>query len=140
LESAIAVMLGPGAYTALQEDADGGTGIGLVEVYDNPIDQVTPTPAPGTPTPSATPAATATPSTCVENFDGVTPPALPAGWVASNPIPGDGVGFVTSTTTPDTAPNDVLVPDQDGVSDKVLDRIGVTIQPAWGILTFRNNY
>jgi hypothetical protein len=34
LESAIAVLLPPGLYTALLAGANNGTGIGLVEVYD----------------------------------------------------------------------------------------------------------
>ncbi len=34
LESAILVMLSPGAYTATLSGKDGGTGVGLVEVYD----------------------------------------------------------------------------------------------------------
>lgn len=97
LESAIAATLMPGAYTALLSGMTNGTGVGLVEVYDHPTSAptstVTPTPTPGgsttpSPTPSSTP--TPTPVTCTENFDGVTAPALPNGWIASNPIPGDG--------------------------------------------------
>ena len=34
MESAIEAMLSPGAYTALLSGVDGGTGVGLVEVYD----------------------------------------------------------------------------------------------------------
>lgn len=34
LESAILVMLSPGAYTAILSGKNGGTGVGLVEVYD----------------------------------------------------------------------------------------------------------
>jgi hypothetical protein len=33
-EAAIAVTLAPGAYTAVLQDAQGGSGIGLVEIYD----------------------------------------------------------------------------------------------------------
>jgi len=75
----------------------------------------------------------------METFDGVTAPALPPGWVASNPIEGDGVMWTTSTTTPDSAPNDAFIPDQDGISDKVLDRM-VTVDSAAPILMFRNNF
>ena len=32
--------------------------------------------------------------------------------------------FVTTNDMPDSAPNDAFIPDQDGISDKVLDRIG----------------
>lgn len=40
-ESAIAIMLQPGAYTVILEDAAGGTGIGVVETYD--LDVAAPT-------------------------------------------------------------------------------------------------
>ena len=36
LESGIVVSVQPGAYTALLSGVNNGTGIGLVEVYDNP--------------------------------------------------------------------------------------------------------
>ncbi|HEX8186415.1 MAG TPA: M36 family metallopeptidase, partial [Blastocatellia bacterium] len=41
----------------------------------------------------------------LQNFDGVTAPALPAGWTTS--ISGAGTPFVTSTVASDTAPNAV---------------------------------
>ena len=119
LESAIYATLGPGAYTALLEGVNSGTGVGLAEVY--------------TLTPSAGPP-------CRENFDAVTAPALPANWIASNPIAGDGVMFVTTTTTPDSAPNAAFVPDQVGVSDKVLDRVSVTVNSDSPELSFRNRF
>jgi len=124
----------------------------------------TSTATPGTPTPTATATATAsanasatatatataggtaTPTpTCgetvfSENFDGVTAPALPAGWVASNIDPGDGTLWVTSTTTPDTAPNDAFIPNQDGISDKVLITPNISISSPFTVLGFRNNF
>ena len=90
------------------------------------------------PTPTPTPGGT--PATCTENFDGVTAPALPAHWVASNPMAGDGVMFTTTTTTPNSAPNAAFVPDQDGISDKVLDRMSVMITSSSPVLTFRNMF
>ena len=33
-----------------------------------------------------------------------------------------------------------LLPDQDGISDKVLDRPGITVQSTSAMLTFRNNF
>ena len=138
LESGIAVTLAPGQYTALLAGLSAGTGNGLVEVYD-----VGPSPTPETsptPTPSASPTVTPTPSgPCRENWDSVTAPALPAGWVASNPVAGDGTMWVTSTLNPETPPNDIFVPDQDGISDKVLDR-HVTIHSASAVMSFRNYY
>ena len=149
-EAALVATLNPGAYTALLSGVIQGTGVGLVEVYDNPVAGPTPTPGPsGTPSPtpgptptpggSATPGPSATPGTCTENFDGVSAPGLPSGWVASNPIPGDGIMFVTTTTSPDSAPNAAFIPDQDGISDKVLDR-QMTVNSASPTLTFRNNF
>jgi len=76
----------------------------------------------------------------VENWDSVTAPALPAGWTVTNPDPGDGVMWVTSTVTPESAPNDGFVPDQNGISDKVLDRAGVTITSTSPMMSFRNNF
>ncbi len=48
--------------------------------------------------------------------------------------------FTTVTSPNDTAPNAVFVPDQDGISDKVLDSRPVTIQTANSVMTFRNNF
>jgi hypothetical protein len=75
-----------------------------------------------------------------ENFDGVIAPMLPEGWIASNPDPGDGIQWVTSSTTPDTAPNAAFIPDQDDISDKVLDSQSITIGSAAAQISFRNNY
>ena len=47
--------------------------------------------------------------------------------------------FVTTTTSSDTAPNNAFIPDQDGISDKVVDRV-VTINSGSPVLTFRNNF
>jgi hypothetical protein len=55
LESAVAATLMPGEYTALLSGVNNGTGVGLVEVYENPsTPSPTPTPTP-VPTPSPTP-------------------------------------------------------------------------------------
>ena len=75
-----------------------------------------------------------------ENFDGVTAPALPAGWVATNPVPGNGVMWATSAIMPDTPPNSAFIDDQDGISDKVLDSPPITIVSASTVLSFRNNF
>ena len=75
-----------------------------------------------------------------ENFDGVTAPALPAGWVATNPVPGNGVMWATSAIMPDTPPNSAFIDDQDGISDKVLDSPPITISSASTVLSFRNNF
>jgi hypothetical protein len=41
---------------------------------------------------------------------------------------------------PDTPPNDVFVDDQDGISDKLLDRLNVTINWTSPLMSFRNNF
>ena len=151
LESAIAQTLGPGQYTALLSGVNNGTGVGLVEAYDLgngvPAPSATPhtptptpsgTPATPTPTPSASPSPSAGP--CVENFDGVTAPSLPPGWVASNPDPGNGIMWVTTTVTPDSPPNDAFIADQGSISDKVLDRTGVMVTSTSPMMSFRNNF
>ena len=74
-----------------------------------------------------------------ENFDGVTAPALPAGWVATN-ASGSAPLWVTSTTTPDTALNDAFIDDPAAVSDKRLDSVGIPITSTSAQVTFRNNY
>ncbi len=104
----------------------------------------TPTPcAACTPTPTPTPSGTPTATPCgslFENFDGVTAPALPAGWVASNAVNPDGILWVTSTTTPDSAPNAAFINDPSVVSDKRLDSPGIAITQAGAQVSFRNNY
>src|SRR4029079_626664 len=51
-----------------------------------------------------------------------------------------GIMWVTSPTTPDTAPNAAFIPDQDNPSDKVLDSRPITITSAAAQLSFRNNF
>jgi hypothetical protein len=153
LESAIAATLPPGPYTALLAGMGNGVGIGLIEVYDRgnvsdgPVPPerppCAPTPAPGG-TPSPTPGSLPTPTPippgpCTENFDGVTAPALPAGWVATNAV-GPAPLWVTSPTTPDTAPNDAVVKDPPEISDKRLDTRSIAITSASAQLSFRNNF
>lgn len=140
LESAIAASLVPGPYTALLSGVSSGTGLGLVEVYDlatsGPLPSPGPSGTPATPTPGPTPS----PALCTENWDSVIAPALPPGWVATNPDPGDGTMWVTTTTNPESPPNAVHITGQDGISEKVLDRMGVTITSTLATMSFRNNF
>lgn len=73
-----------------------------------------------------------------ENFDGVTAPALPAGWVASN-ASGTTL-WVTSTTSPNTAPNVAFVNDPTTVTDRRLDSPTFTVPNATTQVSFRNSY
>jgi hypothetical protein len=81
-----------------------------------------------------------------ENFDGVTPPMLPAGWTATNAIDPDGIFWQTSNTgvpspPADSPPNATWVNDPPAVSDKYLD-VGefFVFEAYWAQLTFRHNF
>jgi hypothetical protein len=72
-----------------------------------------------------------------QNFDSLVPPALPAGWTPT--ASGSGVPPTTSTTSPDTAPNDVFLSEQTtvGLSEVATADIAVPNNPA-AKLSFRN--
>jgi len=149
LESAIAATLSPGSYTALLAGRDFGTGIGLIEIYDSANGPVAPAlsqaqPCGPSPTPASSPTPTpvaspSPPGLCLENFDGVIAPALPAGWVATNAAGPDPV-WITTPTIPDTAPNDAVVKDPPEISDKRLDTRNIAINSASAQLSFRNSF
>jgi hypothetical protein len=89
-------------------------------------------------------AVTSVPTACIrtvfsENFDTVTPPALPAGWVATNAA-GPAPLWVTSTTTPDSAPNAAFVDDPGSQSDKRLDTPGIAITSTVAQLNFHHSF
>ncbi len=75
-----------------------------------------------------------------ENFDGVTAPALPAGWTATVAAGLSTNNWRTVTTNPDSAPNAAFVPDPSTVHDIRLDSPSVAIQTASAQVTFRNNF
>jgi hypothetical protein len=86
-ESALIATLAPASYTALLSGVGSATGVGLVEVYDNPAPGG-PTPTPGptqtpgitpTPPPIGTPTPTPGVTVCTENFDGDSTGAT--GWL-----------------------------------------------------------
>ena len=107
-------------------------------------------PASPTPTATATPTPTTSPTPLLcflsQDFDSVTPPALPPGWTAANAINPDGVLWQTSNSglpspPADSPPNAAWVNDPATVSDKRLDSPPVTIPVLQNsILTFRHNY
>jgi hypothetical protein len=80
-----------------------------------------------------------------ENFDGVTPPALPLGWGATN-VQGPPPLWVTSNSgvpnpPADTLPNAAFIDDPSVISDKLLDFGSITIfEACCGQLTFRQNF
>jgi hypothetical protein len=73
-----------------------------------------------------------------ENFDGVTAPALPAGWTTT--FSGVGVAWVTSTTGPDTAPNSAFGTDPTNIGDEALVTPPIIIYTAAAKLSFRNKF
>jgi hypothetical protein len=75
----------------------------------------------------------------VEKFDGATAPALPAGWTAVIAA-GPGPGWVTSSTSPASAPLAAFVDEPNVVSDKRLETPGIFIASAAAQLTFSNSY
>jgi hypothetical protein len=74
-----------------------------------------------------------------EDFDGVTAPALPQGWVATN-VQGPAPLWVTDTTNSDTAPNAAHVDDPSVVADKRLDSPAIFVSTDSAQLTFRHRY
>ena len=76
-----------------------------------------------------------------QNFDGVTPPALPSGWVASQGVNVTGAPFwVTSTVTPQTPPNAAFSTAPDNILDNRLDTPVLPIIPTQNVVTFWHSY
>jgi len=80
-----------------------------------------------------------------ENFDSVTPPALPAEWLATNSINPDSIFWQSSnsgvpTPAADSLPNAAWVNDPAAVSDKRLESPLIPVLSASTQLTFRNNF
>ena len=76
-----------------------------------------------------------------QNFDGVVAPALPAGWVTSlGPTNVVGVPWVTSTSSPNSAPNEAFAPDPSNIGDMYLDSPVFAVPAGGATLTFKNNY
>ena len=120
----------------------------ILGFFEGPTPTSTPTP-PSSPSPTPTATPTPTPIGCsqfFQDFDGVTPPALPPGWTAANAINPDGVLWQTSNSgspTPpaDTLPNAAWINDPATVSDKRLNSPPIRIEPLENAaLTFRHNY
>jgi len=73
---------------------------------------------------------------CGGNFDGVTAPALPGGW--SSTATGGETAWVTSTTTPNTAPNDAFAPDVSTVGETFLVSPTIAVPAGGAQITFSN--
>ncbi|MEQ1603355.1 MAG: M36 family metallopeptidase [Pyrinomonadaceae bacterium] len=78
-------------------------------------------------------------TTSAENFDGIASPSLPTGWTAVTVS--NGLNFVNSTITPDSAPNVMYARNPTtvgGGTDLTAPPISITSPTA--TVTFRNNY
>ena len=85
------------------------------------------------------------PATETENFDDVSPPALPQDWIATN-AQGPPPLWVTSNSgvpipPADTLPNAAFIDDPEVVSDKRLDSRNVAVfEGEVSLVTFRHNF
>ncbi len=74
-----------------------------------------------------------------QNFDGVTPPALPAGWVQNQTV-GTGITWVTNTTTPNSAPNSAFANDPSGVNASAIESPSFAVSVPNASLTFQKSF
>ncbi len=77
-------------------------------------------------------------TTLAQNFDGVTAPALPAGWSTS--VIGSQVNWVTTNTSHDTAPNLAFATDTATAGAAYLYSPVIPIVSSSAQLTFRQSY
>lgn len=74
-----------------------------------------------------------------QNFDGVTAPALPAGWTM-NQTSGTGITWTTSTTSPNSAPNTAFAPDPASINAAALESPVFPVSVPNASLTFQKAY
>ncbi|MBK7374099.1 MAG: M36 family metallopeptidase [Chitinophagaceae bacterium] len=74
-----------------------------------------------------------------ENFDAVTAPSLPAGWVANNET-GTSGPWQTSNVASVSAPNSIFVDNPGVVSLRNIETPSIFIASAGNSLSFQNNY
>ncbi len=77
--------------------------------------------------------------TLIENFDGVTAPALPAGWTNVQ-LFGTSINWITQTAMPSSTPNNAFANDDGLKSTSALVSPPVQIQSADAQLSFKNFY
>jgi hypothetical protein len=126
----------PLAAVASAEAAEGGSW-GQVDISSD-VD-VTPPASPSCPPPCSMPVG------LTENFDNVSPPALPPDWLATNAQGPPPLWVISDSGVPipaaDTAPNATFIDDPAVVSDKRLDSLAIPLPPAHPLqLTFRQNF
>ncbi len=79
------------------------------------------------------------PQGIIQNFDGVTPPALPAGWTTTQDS-GTGITWATTATGPNSAPNSAFANDPATVNMSSLVSPSVPVTSASAQLKFKNKY
>jgi len=82
---------------------------------------------------------TNTTTSYIEHFDGVSAPAFPASWTTTATGP-SAMLWVTSTTTPNSAPNDAFATELTNPADDQLVSPSLAIPAAGGQVTFKNLY
>ncbi len=75
-----------------------------------------------------------------ENFDGVTAPALPAGWPTTTLGGTVNLWATDMSSTPDTWPNRAFVNNPSTISDNVLDSPSIAVPAGSSYVSFRNRY
>ena len=80
-----------------------------------------------------------------ENFDSVTPPALPPGWLATNALGSPPLWVTSNSGVPippsDTPPNSVFIDDPADLSDKRLDSLSFSFfESCCAQVSFRHNF
>src|SRR5262249_22996777 len=74
-----------------------------------------------------------------ENFDSVTPPALPTGWVTTH-SPGAGALWITAASGTDTPPNVVQLGEPTAPYEDILDSAPFYIATSSAQLRFQHDY
>jgi len=74
-----------------------------------------------------------------ENFDSVTVPTLPTGWV-QNQTSGTGITWTTVTSPASSSPNSAFANDASTVNATAIESPAFNITSADSVLTFKNNY
>lgn len=94
----------------------------------------------GTQTPSTRSFGVGAPSTTVQNFDGVTIPAFPAGWTATQDDGTTGITWATTATGPGSAPNSAFANNPTGINISSLETPAIAINTSAGQVKFKNKY
>jgi photosystem II stability/assembly factor-like uncharacterized protein len=77
-------------------------------------------------------------ATVLQNFDSVTPPALPPGWTVS--FSGVGAAWASTSAQSDSTPNSMFAQDPSGVSDNGLISPLFAVTSSAAQVTFRHNF